>query len=180
VGQASRGRQAGSLPSHRTWPNVTSAKWIPKPIVSGSSNSATRRRRWSADWTGSWSKAEDHSGWIAGHVRKRAAALGLTAAQATALREMTGPMTMRELAQRMTCEPSNATFVIDKLEKQGLAERRAHPTDRRARHLVLTTEGGALREQLLELLAQDSPLAGLSPEQQRVLQGLLEQAIARP
>ncbi|MEU6041555.1 MarR family transcriptional regulator [Actinomadura sp. NPDC047616] len=117
---------------------------------------------------------------IADHVRERAVALGLTAAQATALREMTGPMTMRDLAERMSCEPSNATFVVDKLEKQGLIERRPHPTDRRAKHLVLTAEGNALRERLLELLAQDSPLAGLSPEQQRVLQNLLEQAITRP
>ncbi|MFI0242331.1 MarR family winged helix-turn-helix transcriptional regulator [Streptomyces sp. NPDC016845] len=116
---------------------------------------------------------------IAHHVRDRAVALGLTAAQATALREMTGPMTMRELAERMSCEPSNATFVVDKLEKQGLVERRAHPTDRRAKHLALSAEGTALRERLLELLAEDSPLAGLAPRQQRVLQRLLEQAIIR-
>ncbi|MFB7712271.1 MarR family winged helix-turn-helix transcriptional regulator [Streptomyces sp. NPDC056105] len=116
---------------------------------------------------------------IADHVRERAVALGLTAPQATALREMTGPMSMRELAERMSCEPSNATFVIDKLEKQGLVERRAHPTDRRAKHLVLTEEGVSLRGRLLELLTQDSPLAGLGPEQQRALQGLLEQAITR-
>jgi DNA-binding MarR family transcriptional regulator len=116
---------------------------------------------------------------IADHVRERAVTLGLTAAQATALREMTGPMTMRELAERMGCEPSNATFVVDKLEKQGLVERRPHPTDRRARHLLLTTEGNALRERLLELLTRDSPLAGLTPDQQRVLQDLLEQALIR-
>ncbi|WP_405662106.1 MarR family transcriptional regulator [Streptomyces sp. NBC_01166] len=114
---------------------------------------------------------------IADHVRTRAVPLGLTAAQATALREMTGPMSMRELAERMSCEPSNATFVADKLEKQGLVERRAHPTDRRAKHLVLTPEGGDLRERLLESLAEDSPLAGLTVEQQRALKGLLEQAV---
>ncbi|WP_433891256.1 MarR family winged helix-turn-helix transcriptional regulator [Streptomyces sp. CA-111067] len=117
---------------------------------------------------------------IAQHVRERAVPLGLTAAQATALREMTGPMTMGELAERMSCEPSNATFVIDKLAKQGLVERHPHPTDRRARLLVLTPAGTDLRERLLELLVQDSPLAGLSADQQRVLQGLLEQAITRP
>jgi MarR family transcriptional regulator, organic hydroperoxide resistance regulator len=116
---------------------------------------------------------------IADHVRERAVTLGLTAAQATALREMTGAMTMRELAERMSCEPSNATFVVDKLEKQGLVERRPHPTDRRSRHLMLTTEGNALRERLLELLARDSPLAGLTLDQQRVLQDLLEQALIR-
>ena len=116
---------------------------------------------------------------IAHHLRERAVTLGLTAAQATALRELSGPMTMRELADRMSCEPSNATFVVDKLETQGLIERGAHPTDRRAKQLVLTAKGSALRKQLLELLAQDSPLAGLKPQQQRTLKDLLEQAIVR-
>ncbi|MEV7420154.1 MarR family transcriptional regulator [Streptomyces sp. NPDC089919] len=117
---------------------------------------------------------------IAEHVRTRAATLGLTASQATALREMSGPMTMRELAERMTCEPSNTTFVIDKLEKQGLVERHPHPTDRRAKHLVLTPEGGELRERLLALLAVESPLSVLSTQEQDVLHGLLERAVIRP
>lgn len=111
------------------------------------------------------------------HVRERATGLGLTGAQATALRELTGPMTMKELADRMSCEPSNATFVVDKLEKQGLIERHAHPTDRRAKQLVLTAEGTALRERLLELLIQESPLAGLTHEQQGTLRDLLDQAV---
>ncbi|GAA2617445.1 MULTISPECIES: MarR family winged helix-turn-helix transcriptional regulator [Streptomyces] len=117
---------------------------------------------------------------ISEHVRERAATLGLTASQATALREMSGPMTMRELAERMSCEPSNTTFVVDKLEKQSLIERHPHPTDRRAKQLVLTDEGTALRERLLGLLAVDSPLSGLAPEEQRVLRDLLERAAIRP
>ncbi|MFF7333310.1 MarR family transcriptional regulator [Streptomyces sp. NPDC008150] len=90
-----------------------------------------------------------------------------------------GPSPHLPLPERMSCEPSNATFVVDKLEKQGLVERRAHPTDRRAKHLVLSADT-ALRERLLELLAQDSPLTGLTAQQQRTLQGLLEQAVIRP
>jgi DNA-binding MarR family transcriptional regulator len=116
---------------------------------------------------------------IGEHVRERAVRLGLTAAQATALRELTGPMTSSELAERMSCEPSNATFVVDKLEARQLIERRPHPTDRRARQLVLTPEGGALRDQLLDLLTQDSPLAGLSPHEQDLLHDLLQRAITR-
>ncbi|MET9857589.1 MarR family transcriptional regulator [Streptomyces sp. NPDC006450] len=114
---------------------------------------------------------------IAEHVRERAATLGLTASQATALREMSGPMTMRDLAERMSCEPSNATFVVDKLEKQHLIERHPHPTDRRAKQLVLTPEGTALRARLLDLLAVDSPVSGLAPEEQGVLRSLLERAV---
>jgi MarR family transcriptional regulator, organic hydroperoxide resistance regulator len=116
---------------------------------------------------------------IGEHVRERAAKLGLTAAQATALRELTGPMTITELAERMTCEPSNATFIVDKLEKQELVKRRPHPTDRRARQLVLTPKGSALRGKLLELLMEDSPLAGLSPQEQDALHDLLQRAYTR-
>jgi DNA-binding MarR family transcriptional regulator len=93
---------------------------------------------------------------------------------------MTGPMTTRELSERMGCEPSNATFVIDKLEGLGLVERHAHPSDRRAKHLVLTAEGTAIRDRLLALLAQDTPLAVLNPEQQAALYGLLKQALTGP
>jgi DNA-binding MarR family transcriptional regulator len=114
---------------------------------------------------------------IGEHVRERAATLGLTAAQATALRELNGPMTISELADRMSCEPSNATFVADKLEALELIERRPHPTDRRAKQLVLTADGAALREQLLALLVQDSPLAGLTLAEQSTLRGLLERAV---
>lgn len=116
---------------------------------------------------------------IGEHLRERATKLGLTAAQATALREFTGPMTTSELAERMSCEPSNATFVIDKLANQKLVERCPHPTDRRARQLVLTPQGRALRDKLLELLQQDSPLAGLSAQEQGTLHDLLQRAHTR-
>jgi MarR family transcriptional regulator, organic hydroperoxide resistance regulator len=116
---------------------------------------------------------------IGAHVRERAVKLGLTAAQATALRELTGPMTMSELADRMDCEPSNATVVVDRLESQGVLERRPHPTDRRAKQLILTPDGTDLRRRLLELLSAESPLAALTPEEQGVLHHLLQRAIVR-
>ncbi|KUL34357.1 MarR family transcriptional regulator [Streptomyces sp. NRRL F-4489] len=117
---------------------------------------------------------------IGDHVRRGAGRLGLTAPQAIALRELTGPMTMRELAERMTCEPSNATFVVDKLEKQELIERRPHPTDRRAKQLVLTAQGAALRDRLLALLGEESPLAGLTDAERATLRLLLERAMTHP
>ncbi|MDP4504912.1 MarR family winged helix-turn-helix transcriptional regulator [Nonomuraea turcica] len=114
---------------------------------------------------------------IEAHVRVRAATLGLTASQGVALRELTGPMTLRELAERMSCEPSNATFVADRLEEQGYLERHPHPGNRRAKQLVLTSAGAELRERLLDLLSKDSPLAPLSPEEQDALQHLLARAV---
>jgi MarR family transcriptional regulator, organic hydroperoxide resistance regulator len=117
---------------------------------------------------------------IGAHVRERAVTLGLTASQATALRELTGPMTMGELAERMSCEPSNATVVVDRLEGQGLLERRPHPSDRRAKQLILTPDGAELRERLLQLLGAESPLAGLTRQEQGVLHDLLQRAVAGP
>jgi DNA-binding MarR family transcriptional regulator len=116
---------------------------------------------------------------IEAHLRVRAATLGLTAPQGTALRELTRPMTLRELAERMSCEPSNITFIADRLEEQGYLERHPHPDDRRAKQLVLTPKGTELRERLLELLSEDSPLAPLAPEEQDVLQHLLTRAVIR-
>ncbi|MFK0157751.1 MarR family winged helix-turn-helix transcriptional regulator [Streptomyces sp. NPDC090499] len=112
-------------------------------------------------------------------MREWVAGLGLTVAQASALREMTGPMTMRELAGRMSCEPSNATVVIDKLESLRLIERRPHPTDRRAKQLVLTPEGAGLRERLLTVLTEEPLFAGLTQDEQDALEGLLKRALYR-
>ncbi|MFC7329561.1 MarR family winged helix-turn-helix transcriptional regulator [Marinactinospora rubrisoli] len=122
---------------------------------------------------------DDLSRQIGDHERERAVLVGLTRPQANALRELTGPLTMRELADRTGCEPSNTTFVIDRLEGQGLVERRPHPTDRRAKQLVLTPAGVELRARLVELFKQDSPLAQLTGEEQRMLRGLLERALRR-
>ncbi|MEI5101217.1 MarR family transcriptional regulator [Streptomyces sp. PmtG] len=116
---------------------------------------------------------------IEAHVREHAATVGLTAPQAVALRELTAPMTLRELAERMSCEPSNATFVSDRLEEQGLVERRPHPSDRRAKQLILTPQGTDLRERLLALLSERSPLGPLSDQEQDTLQELLLRAVVR-
>ena len=72
------------------------------------------------------------------HVRRVAEDVGMTASQVVALRELSEPITARELAVRMACEASNATFVLDRLEAQDLIERRPHPTDRRALAIVVT------------------------------------------
>jgi MarR family transcriptional regulator, organic hydroperoxide resistance regulator len=113
-------------------------------------------------------------------MRERVSELGLTVAQASALRELTGPMTMSELAGRMSCEPSNATVVIDNLENQQLIERRPHPSDRRAKQLILTNDGAALRKRLLKTLGEEPLLTGLTPQELDELRRLLQRALADP
>jgi MarR family transcriptional regulator, organic hydroperoxide resistance regulator len=114
---------------------------------------------------------------ISDHVGTCASTLDLTEAQAVALRELTGPMTSRELARRMSCEPSNVTYVVDRLARLGLVERQPHPHDRRAKQLVLTECGTKVRDDLLATLVVDSPLEGLTAGEQRQLHDLLVRAI---
>ncbi|MBO8195126.1 MarR family transcriptional regulator [Streptomyces oryzae] len=113
------------------------------------------------------------------HVRGVADAMGLTPTQVVALRELSERMTARGLAARMVCEPSNATFVLDRLEKQGLIERRPHPTDRRAKHIALTAKGRRYRERILTRLDEHSPLAPLTEPQQQQLCELLGTLVER-
>ncbi|GAA4544529.1 MarR family winged helix-turn-helix transcriptional regulator [Amycolatopsis samaneae] len=107
------------------------------------------------------------------HVRRVADELGLTPAQAVALRELSEPITARELAVRMSCEASNATFVLDRLEEQGLVERRPHPRDRRAKQIVLTATGERGRAAVVDRLSARSPLTSLDARQQETLRSLL-------
>ncbi|WP_228559058.1 MarR family winged helix-turn-helix transcriptional regulator [Catenulispora pinisilvae] len=78
---------------------------------------------------------------------------------------------------RGSCEPSNVTYVVDRLARLGLVERQPHPNDRRAKQLVLTDSGSKVRDDLLASLVVDSPLEGLSASQQRQLNDLLLLAI---
>ncbi|MEV5543918.1 MarR family transcriptional regulator [Saccharopolyspora shandongensis] len=112
------------------------------------------------------------------HVRGCVADTDLTAPQAIALRELSEPLTMRELADRMHCATSNVTFVVDRLEKQGLVTRQPHPRDRRAKQLTLTTEGERQRANIIDRFSVNTPLAGLSQADQQALHDLLRRALA--
>src|SRR5215475_11549374 len=58
--------------------------------------------------------------------------------------------TMRSLAEEWNCDASNATWIIDRLEELGLAERRTVLHDRRIKLVVLTTKGVKTRLELME------------------------------
>ncbi len=50
-------------------------------------------------------------------------------------------VTMSELSRMLLVSNGNATAVVDRLEKDGLARRTPLPTDRRTVHVALTDEG---------------------------------------
>lgn len=79
------------------------------------------------------------------------------------------PTSMRELAGRLGCDPSNVTLLGDKLEQAGLAVRQVSPSDARSRILTLTVAGLTLRGQLLDRLVSITPFATLPRHEQQQL-----------
>jgi DNA-binding MarR family transcriptional regulator len=58
------------------------------------------------------------------------------------------PQSMSSLATAWKCDASNVTWLVDRLEEHGLAERQPHPTDRRIRTVALTRKGAKVRAQI--------------------------------
>jgi DNA-binding MarR family transcriptional regulator len=85
------------------------------------------------------------------------------------------PLPMSRLADTLSCDASNVTGLVDRLEARGLVQRRPSARDRRVRVLQLTPAGLRLRMRLLRRMAARSlPLSRLSLDQQRTLVKLLE------
>jgi MarR family transcriptional regulator, organic hydroperoxide resistance regulator len=70
------------------------------------------------------------------------------------------PITQKELAARLKCNPSTVVDPTDRLEDAGLVVRRPNPSDRRENELVITAKGATLRKRLIAMLLE--PPAGLS------------------
>ncbi len=77
---------------------------------------------------------------------------GLTVAQFNVLRILRGqypkPVTVNLIIERMLDRMSNASRIIDKLEKKGLVIRKQCQADRRAVDVIISEEGLKLLEQL--------------------------------
>lgn len=58
------------------------------------------------------------------------------------------PRTMGSLAESFKCDASHVTWLVDRLEEHGLAQRTSHPTDRRVRMVALTKKGEKVRAQV--------------------------------
>ncbi|MBU2489881.1 MAG: MarR family transcriptional regulator [Proteobacteria bacterium] len=55
-----------------------------------------------------------------------------------------------ELGRRAGLEPSTMTGLLDRMERDGLVERRQDPDDRRAQRILLTSQGRTIRPLVLE------------------------------
>lgn len=91
-----------------------------------------------------------------------------------------GDMSQRQLIEIMDADKSTMVYLIDQLEEQGLAERRAHPEDRRAYAVHLTDLG---RKRLVEAggvvqRVEDGMLSPLSASERKTLDALLKRLSA--
>lgn len=118
---------------------------------------------------------------------KRASALGqgiaqlcgLSVSDLVGLHKLEEPLTMKELGQRLHCDPSFVTMIANGLEKHGLARRETSERDRRIKSVVLTSEGAAMRERLESELATQAPWASaLDVGERECLLGILRKLLA--
>ncbi|HWB69415.1 MAG TPA: MarR family transcriptional regulator [Solirubrobacterales bacterium] len=80
-------------------------------------------------------------------------ATGISFGHARAVRRVARrPMPMSELAAAMGIDPSNATTLVDRLEKEGLVRRGPDPNDRRTRLVEATRKGKVLARRAEDVL----------------------------
>jgi len=86
------------------------------------------------------------------------------------------PIPMGQLADTLSCDASNVTGLVDRLESRGLVRRRPSDSDRRVKVLDLTPAGARLRAALVDrMTAPPDMLSRLSPADQRALFRILSQ-----
>ncbi|GAA0383143.1 MarR family transcriptional regulator [Streptomyces luteireticuli] len=108
-----------------------------------------------------------------------AARHSLTGAQARVLALLARePLPMRRIAERLKCEPSNVTGIVDRLAARDLVERRPAPDDRRVKLAAVTPAGRETAERLREGLDfAREPLSHLSPQERTTLRDLLRRML---
>jgi DNA-binding MarR family transcriptional regulator len=113
-------------------------------------------------------------------MNEASAEVGLSPVSAWALVQLDPlePVSQKELAARLKCNPSTVVDPTDRLEEAGLVVRRAKSLDRRVNVLVVTAKGASIRKKLLaRLLEPPAAFRRLSArEQARFREVLLEVA----
>lgn len=105
------------------------------------------------------------------------AARGLTPNDARALWSLNAHegRPIGQLAREWECDASNATFIVGRLEKSGLARRYDNPADRRIKLVELTSRGVRTKSELMEEYRTVPPqILQLNESDLRTLVGVLE------
>ncbi len=99
----------------------------------------------------------------------------------SAILNMPGDKSQTEVARRLRIEGATVTRMVDILAKEGLVERKPHPTDRRINLLEITPAGEREVERIFRIYdaLRDHLLQDLAPAEVDLLQGLLDRMIGR-
>lgn len=122
--------------------------------------------------------------WRASHTQTAAAleSIGLTTALFAVLNYLLArdAAIQQEIGAAIGIDPSTMVALVDQLEDAGLAKRRPHPRDRRAREVVITAKGRRTveRGRALAREVEDTVLQGLGAEERRRLLKLLRKALS--
>ena len=102
---------------------------------------------------------------VVDHLSAELRELGLTPGEVNALAHLRAdvPLSVAELQALTGQRPSTLTGVLDRLERRGLIERAANPSDRRSVLVSLTPEGGAHTKRIARAYED------LEPELRRLL-----------
>ena len=88
------------------------------------------------------------------------------------------PIAMGHLAEALSCDASNVTGLVGRLESRGLVRRHADESDRRVKVLELTPSGVRLRSTLFQRMTRPpASLDRLSVEEQQLLVKILKQLV---
>jgi len=88
------------------------------------------------------------------------------------------PLAMGHLAETLSCDASNVTGLVDRLESRGLIRRQASSEDRRQKVLELTPAGVRLRATVAERLSNPpETLKRLSETEQKMLVKILRHVL---
>jgi DNA-binding MarR family transcriptional regulator len=110
---------------------------------------------------------------------QRAAVHGLTLPQCRALVHLADNegISQVQLAEFTDIEPMSLVRILDRMEAEGLVERRNDPADRRARCLYLKAKGRSLIDEICQLvdLTRREAFGGIPKKQSDLLTSLLAQ-----
>lgn len=122
---------------------------------------------------------------VTGHIKTTfadlLAELDLTQPLAIALWQLdpqASPLSLKELAARLACDPSTVTFLAARLESRGLANREVDPANRRVKTLMLTAHGQRVRTRMVTTMGNQSGVGRLTADEQRMLHRLLAKVVS--
>ena len=86
-----------------------------------------------------------------------------------------GPLLLGEVQRKVLVSSGGITYLVDRLEQQGLVERRESASDRRARYAALTDRGTALMDEIFpeHAAAIERAVAALDPQEKAAAINLL-------